>query len=178
MSNVSQHNVQIRAIAPSDAAAYQAVRLCGLQECPDAFASSYDEEVDTPLGVIAARLQPRTDSAVFGAFEDSELCALVGLQREGLVKLAHKSFIWGVYVTPEARGRGIGAQIMRHALHYAATVLHTNQVNLGVNTKNSAAIALYRKLSFVEYGLERGYLLVGGVLQDEHLMVCQVASAA
>ena len=170
--------MHIRALAPSDATAFQTLRLCGLQECPEAFASSYEEEVDTPLKDIEKRLQPRTDSAIFGAFQDSELCALVGLQREGMVKLAHKSFIWGVYVAPAARGGGIGSQIMKHALQYAAIVLGTRQVNLGVNTKNTAAVALYKKLGFVEYGLERGYLLVGGVLQDEYQMVRHVASAA
>ncbi len=97
--------MHIRALAPSDAAAFQALRLRGLRECPEAFASSYEEEVDTPLVEIEKRLQPKNDSAVFGAFKDSELLALVGLQREGMAKLAHKSFIWGVYVAPEARGR-------------------------------------------------------------------------
>ena len=119
---------------------------------------------------IAARLHSRRLLAV--------LCAVVGLQRESMVKLAHKSFIWGVYVAPEARGQGVGTQIISQALSYAAAVLGTRQVNLGVNTKNLAGVALYKKLGFVEYGLERGYLLVGGVLHDEYQMVRHVASAA
>jgi len=168
----------IRALAPSDSAAFQALRLRGLQECPEAFASSYDEEVATPIAEIEKRLQPKADSAIFGAFEDSGLCALVGLQREGMIKLAHKSLIWGVYVAPEARGRGVGAKIMSHALSYGASVLGTRQVNLGVNTRNTAAVDLYKRLGFIEYGLERDYLLVNGVLHDEYQMVCRVASAA
>ncbi len=170
--------MHIRALVPSDAPAFQALRLRGLQECPEAFASSHEEEVGTPLDAIERRLQPKADSAIFGAFEGYKLCALVGLQRETMAKLAHKSRIWGVYVAPEARGAGLGAQIMRHALQHAAHVLRARQVNLGVNTQNVAAIALYRKLGFVEYGLERGYLLVGGVLHDEYQMVCHVASSA
>lgn len=175
---VRQHKMQIRTLAPSDAAAFQVLRLRSLRECPESFASSYEEEVDTPLQEIEKRLQPNAASAVFGAFKGSELCALAGLQRESMAKLAHKSFIWGVYVAPEARGRGVGAQIMLHALNYAAIVLGTSQVNLSVNTKNSAAVSLYKKVGFVEYGLERGYMLVGGVLQDEYHMVFHAASAA
>ena len=102
---------------------------------------------------------------------------VVGVQRESMRKLAHKSFIWGVYVAPESRGHGVGEKLLSHVLAHAATALGTTQVNLGVNTKNSAAVALYKKLGFVEYGLERGYLLVGGVLEDEYQMVCHVASA-
>lgn len=167
----------IRALTPSDAAAFQALRLRGLQECPEAFASSYEEEVGTPLDEIERRLHPKPNSAIFGAFEREQLCALVGLQREGMAKLAHKSFIWGVYVSPEVRGQGVGTQILSHALSYAADVLRTPQVNLGVNTRNTAAVALYRKLGFVDFGLERGYLLVGGVLHDEYQMVCHVTNA-
>jgi ribosomal protein S18 acetylase RimI-like enzyme len=170
--------MHIRALTPLDASVFQALRLRGLQECPEAFASSYEEEISTPLEVVESRLQPKSDSAIFGAFQDAELCALVGLQRESMAKLAHKAFIWGVYVAPEARGKGVGHQIMLHALSHAAAVLGTRQVNLGVNTNNTAAVALYKKLGFIQYGLERGFLLVGGVLQDEYQMVCHVASAA
>ncbi len=168
----------IRVLTELDALAFQGLRLRSLQECPEAFASSYEEEVGTPLEEIERRLQAKPDSAVFGAFKDSELCALVGLRRESMVKLAHKSFIWGVYVAPEVRGRGVGGRVLSQALSYAARVLRTRQVNLGVNTKNLAAIALYKKLGFVEYGLERGYLVAGGELQDEYLMVCHVAPDA
>ena len=170
--------MNIRALSPPDSHAFQALRLRGLKECPEAFASSYEKEVGTPISEVEKRLEPKADSAIFGAFQESVLCALVGLQREGMIKLSHKSFIWGVYVAPEARSRGIGAQILSHALAYAATVLGARQVNLGVNTKNTAAIALYEKLGFTEYGLERGYLLVNGEAQDEYQMVCRVASAA
>jgi ribosomal protein S18 acetylase RimI-like enzyme len=173
-----QDRTHIRALAPPDAPAFQGLRLRGLQECPEAFASSYAEEVGTPLVEIEKRLQPKADSVIFGAFQGSLLCAVAGLQRERLAKLAHKSYIWGVYVAPEARGSGVGAQIMGHALHHAATVLGTRQVNLGVNTRNTVAVSLYKKLGFVEYGLERGYLLVDGVFQDEFQLVCHVKSAA
>lgn len=169
--------MHIRALSPSDAASFQALRLRGLLECPEAFASSYEEEVDTPIVEIEKRLQPKTGSVIFGAFRGQELCALVGLQRESMAKLAHKSFIWGVYVAPDARGSGVGARIVSYALRYAAEILGTTQVNLGVNTNNRAAVALYKKLGFVEYGLERGHLLVDGVLQDEYQMVCRIPTA-
>ena len=163
--------MQIRTLVPPDAATFVALRLRGLQECPEAFASSFEEEASTPLPEIEKRLQPKHDSAIFGAFENEELQALVGLQRESMVKLAHKAFIWGMYVAPDFRTRGVGSLILQHALRHAATVLGVRQVNLGVNTRNLAAVALYRKLGFVEYGLERGFLLVSGELHDEYQMV-------
>jgi len=170
--------LNIRVLTPLDSGAFLALRLRGLEECPEAFASSFEEEVNTPIAEIEGRLQPNADCAIFGAFEESKLCALVGLQRERMAKMAHKSFIWGVYVAPEARGRGVGAEIMRHALTYAESVLGTRQVNLGVNTKNTSAVSLYKKLGFIQFGFERDFLLVNGVLQDEYQMVYCVAGAA
>jgi RimJ/RimL family protein N-acetyltransferase len=167
--------LDIRPLIPIDAAAFQSLRLAALQECPEAFSSSFEEEISTPLTEIERRLMPKNDSAIFGTFDDGALVAIVGLKREGMAKLAHKAFVWGMYVAPTARSRGTGTLILRHALGYAAT-LGIRQVNLGVNTKNTAAVALYQKLGFVEYGLERDFMFVDGEFHDEYQMVCHVAN--
>jgi ribosomal protein S18 acetylase RimI-like enzyme len=167
----------LRALDPSDANAFQALRLRGLQDCPSAFASSYEEERDIALAEVEHRLRPQSDAVIFGAFQGGQLCAVVGLRRERQMKLSHKAFIWGLYVSPEARGQGIGTQLMRMALKCAIEQLHVRQVNLGVNTTNAAAIALYKKLGFSEFGLERGYLSVAGKLHDEYQMVWYAPSA-
>ena len=44
-----------------------------------------------------------------------------------------------------------------------------------MNTENTAAIALYTSLGFETFGLERGFLLVDGVLHDELHMARPVA---
>ena len=170
--------MHLRTLTPQDATSFQALRLRGLQECPEAFASSYEEEASTLREQIELRLQPKPSSAIIGAFLNGVLAAVAGVQQESMAKLAHKAFIWGVYVSPEARGQGVGTKVVGHALQYASETLGVRQVNLGVNTKNVAAVALYKKLGFVQYGLERGFLLVAGVLHDEYQMVCHVRSAA
>jgi RimJ/RimL family protein N-acetyltransferase len=48
-------------------------------------------------------------------------------------------------------------------------------VTLGVNTANTAAIALYESVGFEKFGLERGFLRVNGVLHDELHMVLALA---
>ncbi len=163
--------MSVRRLSPSDAEQFQALRLRGLQECPTAFASSYEEEVDTPLPVVAERLAPRPDGALFGWFEGVTLVGVVGVQREGMAKLAHRAMVWGMYVAPEARRGGVGRHLVVHALEYAARDLGVRQVHLGVTTENVAALTLYRGVGFEVYGTERGYLLIDGVLHDEHLMV-------
>lgn len=161
----------IRILQAVDAARFKALRLRALQECPTAFAASYDEEAAATLNAVGERLTPRPDSVVCGAFRDDELVGIAGVKRETPSKLAHKAYIWGVYVAPEARRHGVGAQLLTAALRHAQSEFHVRQVNLGVNARNVAATALYKRLGFVEFGLERDYLMHAGVFHDERHMV-------
>ncbi len=163
--------MEIRALGPEDATAFQALRLQGLLECPTAFASSHTEEVGTALTVVAERLAMQNDRAVFGAFDAGVLVGIVGVRRESMRKLAHKAHVWGVYVAPAARGTGTGRTLLAAALGFAANQLGVRQVTLGVNEQNAAAIALYRGLGFETFGVERGFLCIDGVLHDELQMV-------
>ena len=165
----------VRRLDPNDAPAFQALRLQALHECPSAFSSSVEAECDTPLAVVAERLESAPDRAAFGAFEDSRLVGLAGLQCESGRKLAHKAVLWGVYVAPDFRNHGLGRQLVAAALQHAASMPGLRQLNLGVNAGNAAAIALYESLGFQPYGLERGFMLLDGELHDEILMVCVLA---
>jgi ribosomal protein S18 acetylase RimI-like enzyme len=169
--------MHVRALGPMDAATFQSLRLLGLQECPSAFASSFEEESPTRIDVVAERLVTRTDRAVLGAFEEQALVGVVAVQREELLKLAHKAFIWGLYVAPTARRAGIARRLVVEALSFAASSLAVVQVNLGVNAKNVAAIALYKGVGFKQFGLERGFMLLDGTPQDEMHMVCFLQQA-
>jgi RimJ/RimL family protein N-acetyltransferase len=159
--------MDICTLKSTDAAIFQALRLEALRECPTSFSSSYEEEYDIPLSRVGERLAPTPERAVFGAFEDSALVGTIGLRRERAGKLAHKAIIWGVYVAPRYRKRGVGRLLLEHALAHAALMPGLRQVNLGANAANPASIALYRSVGFEPFGVEKGFLCVDGVLYDE-----------
>jgi ribosomal protein S18 acetylase RimI-like enzyme len=170
--------VQVRMLGPSDAEAFQRLRLQGLKECPSAFASSYEEELHTPLSAVEQRLSFEEGRAVFGACADGELLGLVGLQREPMRKLSHKAVLWGMYVAPQARRSGVGRALVVHALSFAAESLRVRQVILGVNANNSAALRLYAALGFTQFGCEQGFMFLEGELHNEIQMVCFLVAGA
>jgi len=163
--------MHIRRLVPSDAAAFQALRLTALREQPLAFGSSFEEECVTPIAVIEERLHPDSERKMFGAFEEGELVGIVGVGREAAVKLRHKGFIRAMYVAVEQRGNGLGRALMEHALAFAATMEGLHQVSLGVTVGNDAAIRLYESLGFKAFGCEPDAMFIAGVFYDELHMV-------
>lgn len=168
----------VRQLLPDDVAAFRELRLRGLKECPEAFNASYAEEIAIPPQVYSQRLASKPDGAVWGYIDGSSLAGVVGVQRELQEKLSHKALVWGMYVSPEHRRKGIGRALLMHALAYAKGTLKVRTVNLGVNTRNLAAISLYQAVGFEIYGTERGFLMIEGVLHDEHFMTHNTFGAA
>lgn len=165
--------MQYRILTSEDAETFHKLRLQGLQETPIAFSSSYEEERDRDLSLVASRLEPTETGAVFGALDGSNLIGVTGVQRETHTKLAHKAWLWGVYVAPEQRRRGIGRKLILRTLDHAFSRFGVRQVNLGVNTASLAAKSLYEALGFVSFGLERDFQFVNGEFYDEEHMVCR-----
>ena len=163
--------MKIRSLKQEDAALFQELRLRGLSECPSAFASSYEEECGLSLEEIGERLSPRPGRVTLGAFEEGRLVGILGLMRERHAKLAHKAFVWGMYVAPELRNRGIGRELVKEALKHAREMPGVRQVYLGVNAINLPAVNLYKSMGFEEFGREPGFMLLDGVLYDEIHMV-------
>ena len=161
----------IRRLIASDAVAFQALRLDALRESPSAFGSSYEEECDTPLATIEARLAPDSGRYLFGAFDGAALGAIVGVGREEQRKARHKAFIRAMYVAPALRGQGIGRRLFAHALAFAAAIDGVRQVSLSLTAGNRAALELYASLGFKVCGQEPDALCVDGVYYDDIHMV-------
>jgi GNAT superfamily N-acetyltransferase len=159
--------VHVRVLGPADATAFQALRLQALTEDPVAFASSYEEERDTPMAVVAERLVALSDRAIVGAFDAERLVGLAAWHREEMRKLQHKGFVWGVFVADTHRGRGLGRLLLEAVIGHARQAEGIRQLNLTAYAANKAAIALYESLGFVVYGREPAAICVDGMLHDD-----------
>jgi ribosomal protein S18 acetylase RimI-like enzyme len=164
----------IRILTSDDAAAFQALRLRGLRESPGAFGSTYENEVDTPLEQIAERLARGAgrEGVMFGAFDDDGggLVGLAGLGRQNGPKSRHRAGVWGMYVAPKARGRGVGRALMEALIAHARTLDGVERLTLGVEAGNEAARALYHSLGFVTYGIEPEAYKLDGEYWDSEMM--------
>lgn len=168
--------MNIRLITEHDVEAYATLRLQGLRDHPEAFASSYEEEKGRPLDDLRQRLKERStpENFTLGAWQENTLIGMVGFYRETHLKMRHKGNIWGMYVAPEGRGQGIGRRLMEAALERVKSVAGLEQVNLTVISTNTAARQLYLSLGFTVFGLESRALKIGEQYFDEEYMVLKL----
>ena len=155
----------VRRLRGADAAAYQALRLEGLRESPDAFGRTLAEEADRSLAGVAAMLDRH---AVFGAPRGADLVGIAGLVFNDSARRAHKATLFGMYVCAGARGHGVAAALIDAIVAEARG--RVEEVQLTVGAANIAARQLYERAGFRAYGFERRALQLDGVFSDEMLM--------
>ena len=157
--------MHIRQLGIADAAAYHALRLRMLKIHPDAFTSSYEEDVEKPLSWVEQRLAPgpvAPDDFVLGAFDaGDQLVGSIGFNVEGRAKQRHKGFIFGMYVAPEHVARGIGRALLERCIERARRETRVEQINLTVTASNERARKLYESAGFTAFGIEERAIKVG-----------------
>ena len=161
--------VEVRALVPSEAGAWVALRREMLADSAWAFASSPQDDAGLDPRVAAARLG-EPFNAICGAWEGGRLVGSAGVLRERHVKLAHKAWIVGVYVTSSHRGRGVGRAVVEGAIGIARGWAGVEAVLLSVSERSPAARALYESLGFTAWGVEPDCLRLDGErLSEVHM---------
>ncbi|NUH66731.1 GNAT family N-acetyltransferase [Sulfitobacter sp. S0837] len=159
-------HMHIRKLTGEDAAAFQAIRLEGLQRHPEAFGASYKDEANLPLSLVSERI---VSAAVFGGFNDSQaLEGVIGILKGQSEKVRHIATIWGMFVRPNARGTGLSSHLLNAAINEGFR--DCRSIRLSVVSTNSAARRLYQRAGFAEWAIDRAALCVDGVFYDEILM--------
>lgn len=147
--------VTVRRLTPDDAPSYQALRLRGLAEHPEAFTSSAEEEATRPLQWAQDRLRAaaaRPNDFFLGAYRADALLGIVGVQGRYRPKERHNATVVGMYVVPEVSGQGVGRALMQALLRDAAQLPGLEQLDLTVTEGNDAARTLYARCGFTEWG--------------------------
>lgn len=137
----------IRPLHANDAAAYASLRLCAIDEAPDSFLSTREEEEKRSIEDIEARICATANQVVFGAFAGETLVAVAGLRRYPLRPVQQKGFLWGLFVAHTHRRSGIARRLIAAAVDQARTMGLT-QIALNTGVENARAIALYLAVGF------------------------------
>lgn len=164
---------QIRTLNPEDASEYRELRLRALREHPEAFATSYDEELERSLAEAAGRLTAGPEQLTLGAFDHDRLVGMATLIRPAKAKLRHRATLAAMYVAPEAREQQLGRALLERAIA-AAVEWGVSDVDLSVTVGNHAARKLYASAGFVSYGVQPRSLYVQGRYHDVEWMNLQL----
>jgi RimJ/RimL family protein N-acetyltransferase len=155
----------IRPLGAGDAERFRALRLAALRGEPDAFGSTYESEAGDSLERFGERL---ADGRVLGLLRGAALIGMAGYSLCDWPKSRHKAGLWGLYVEPSERRGGAATGLMQALIRAAAGEAEILQ--LKVVSTNQAALRLYAKLGFRQYGLEKRALKQAGRYDDEVLM--------
>jgi len=164
----------IRRLDAADLPAYKRLRDEMLLAHPEAFSSdAASEKVREPAEYLQRLGLDRRDGGHFvvGAWHEGRLLGAAACERELRLKVRHLGHIVGMMVSADARGQGIGRDLLDAAIA-GARVAGLEMLTLTVTAGNAAAIHLYETSGFVRYGSLPRALRIGNVYHDKlHMML-------
>ena len=138
--------VTIVTAGPDDWQSVREVRLRALADSPDAFGVTLHEALAQPEAVWRERLHG-TSPTLLAWHEDHP----VGMGGGFLPPETEVAWIWGMWISPQVRGTGLGRQILDELVSWAQGT--GRAVHLHVAEGNDGARALYLSRGFVATGL-------------------------
>ncbi|HAT8609224.1 TPA: GNAT family N-acetyltransferase [Legionella pneumophila] len=158
--------MRIRQLFDTDWHLWKEIRLEALNNSPENFGSSYEEEVHMSDADFQNGL---SKGYVLGAFVDDLLVSCAGFYTLNSIKTKHRGVLWGMYTRLEYRGKGIATALIQTLIQHAKTSV--TQLHLTCVVSNFVAQAFYQKQGFRIYGTEPKALKINDTFYDEYLMV-------
>ena len=160
----------VRRLTEDDASAYVDLRGRMLTDAPLAFGASPGHDFMSSADTVREQIARGDDSAIYGVF-DQGLVAAIGVYRDDRPKTRHKMHVWGAYVTPTHRGRGLGRRLLAAAVEHARALPGVTILHISVTDAAPAARHLYERAGFEAWGSEPDALRHEGRSVTEHHMV-------
>jgi len=144
--------LNIRVLNKDDWSIYREIRLLSLQDSPNSFGSSYEQEFlfSSEEWISRLNLDNRVKRALPLVAELNGIAVGLawGLVHSPKDKTAH---IYQMWVSPDVRGQGVGSLLLKKIIIWSKE-LNLDYVCLAVTTTNIAAVKLYKTYGFEPYG--------------------------
>jgi ribosomal protein S18 acetylase RimI-like enzyme len=154
-------------LGPADAERYVRLRLRMLTLAPWAFGATPEDDEALDVARVAEMLA-QEHHATFGLEApprpgpqaERELTGRPGLVASASItratspKFSHRARVWGVFVEPAHRGRGLGRALMQAAVTHARSWQRVEFLDLSVSADSPEAQRLYESFGFVMWGRE------------------------
>jgi ribosomal protein S18 acetylase RimI-like enzyme len=134
-------DVTVRALGGEEWQAYRQVRLAALKESPEAFASTYDAEVEYDEELWRLRLARSERLLASDGEEPVGIASLGQAEEDGVAEL------FGMWVTPVRRGSGVAWRLTEAAAQHARAA-GRRALKLWVSTDNGRAVAFFSSFGF------------------------------
>ncbi|WP_432942655.1 N-acetyltransferase family protein [Kribbella sp. CA-253562] len=153
--------IELRRLTPDDWKDWRELRLTALADTPTAFGARYDDWVDADEDRWRARLALPGSYNLIASLDGSPAGMASGLPSRDEDDVRELVSMW---VTPAARGRGVGDQLMT-AVETWARATGAHAVELSVVQGNEKAHALYLRHGYVQTG-KSGDLMPDGIHRE------------
>jgi ribosomal protein S18 acetylase RimI-like enzyme len=164
----------LKRLIGDDLPQYKSLRDTMLALHPEAFTSDVRDEQSKPASSYHARLGPQPGQFTLGAWIGDKLVGAITCERDTRRKVTHIVHLIGMMVLPEARGHGIGRELLRAFIAATTELTDVELVTLSVTATNGPASALYEQAGFKRYGRLPNAIKIGDSYLDKDLMVLEL----
>lgn len=166
-------DVSIAALGPGDWRELRTIRLEALRSEPAAYSSSYEETLAWSEEDWRRRLANDHSVALLARTQDRPIGIVGGYlgSDEGDDSVA---VVFGMYITSEHRGRGIGRLLLTSLLERLSAFLQITTIRLGVTETQTPARRLYESVGFRVVGKTDEGIVVNDRQYDELIMELRV----
>lgn len=137
-------DITVRELAADEWEIFKTLRLRALQEDPEAFVASYEEESQHTDEVWQERMSQATR---IGAKQGSDWVALASVGDEDTRDDDDLGEVYGIWVTPSLRGEGVARRLMEHAEQVGRNAGYSH-LAYWVNTDNGRAVAFASSIGY------------------------------
>lgn len=167
--------ITIEPITPQNVFLFKTVRLCALEDAPQAFSATYAKEsqfADAEWLQRAERMNGQR-GAGFLAMDGDHACGIVGAFLDSNDRT--RAQLVSMWTAPTHRHRGIGRLLVNEVLRWAH-LRGADTLLLMVTSNNEPAIRFYERLGFTRTGRTEPYPNDPGVIEYEMLRAILAAS--